>query len=297
MKRAMVSSIVLMALGTLSGCSESKPVAAAATPATTAPTASKTAQPANENVYLASGPLVVENQVDLAARREGEVVKIMAEPGTRVKKGQLLAMLDDRQIAAEREAAAAKSRSLEYNIRNWESEAKVFQSDLDRAQKMWDAQLITQEQLDHARYKLDQDEWEIKREYELLKQNKASEQSLDLEWDKTRIRAPFDGIVARRYIRAGQRVAAGDRLFWVTAESPLRVKFTLPEQFLGKIKKGEPLLVSSPDLPDVPHPAKVIEVSPVVDPSSGTIEVLAELVGPTGDLRPGMAANVRIDQR
>jgi len=295
MKRAIISSVVLVALGALSGCSESKPVAAA-TPATAAP-AARPAQPAAENVYLASGPLVVENQVDIAARREGEVVKILAEPSTWVKKGQLLALLDDRQIAAEREAAAAKGRSLEYNIRNWEAEAKVFQADLDRAQKMWDAQLITREQLDHARYKLDQDEWEIKRENELLKQNKASEQSLDLELEKTRIRAPFDGIVARRYIRAGQRVAAGDRLFWVTAESPLRVKFTLPESFLGKIKKGEPMLVSSPDLPDAPHPAKVIEVSPVVDPSSGTIEVVAELIGATGDLRPGMTANIRLDKR
>jgi multidrug efflux pump subunit AcrA (membrane-fusion protein) len=43
------------------------------------------------------------------------------------------------------------------------------------------------------------------------------------------------------------------------------------------------------------HPAKVIDVSPVVDPSSGTIEVLAQIEGAAPDLRPGMLATIRID--
>jgi multidrug efflux pump subunit AcrA (membrane-fusion protein) len=83
-------------------------------------------------------------------------------------------------------------------------------------------------------------------------------------------------------------------MFWVTETSPLRVKFTLPERFAGKIQRGQILEVTSADSGDAKFSAKVMEISPVIDPSSGTIEVLAQLVGPTRGLRPGMTTSIRI---
>jgi RND family efflux transporter MFP subunit len=237
---------------------------------------------------------VVENQVDVAAQRDGVVVQTMAEPGTRVKTGQLLAKLDDRQIATDLEAARAKSSSTAADLQNWKAEAKVLDADYQRAQKMWEANLITKEQLEHARYKAESDVWDVKRVEQLLLNAQATQHSLELELDKTLIRAPFDGVVARRYIRAGQRVASGDRLFWVTAEGPLRIRFTLPEQMIGHLHAGQELQVVTPDVPGETHQARIVQVSPVVDPASGTIEVLAQLVGRTGALRPGMTASVHI---
>ena len=73
---------------------------------------------------------MVENQVDVAALREGVIVSILAEPNTRVRKGQLLARLDDRQISADLDAASAKTRSIQANLKNWEAETKVLESDL-----------------------------------------------------------------------------------------------------------------------------------------------------------------------
>jgi RND family efflux transporter MFP subunit len=247
-----------------------------------------------ERVLVVSGPLVVENQIDVDAQREGVVATIMIEAGRRVHQGDLLAQLDDRQVSADLDAARARTRSTEADMHNWESEAKVLDVDLQRAQKMFDAALITREQYDHARYKAESDHWDVERVKEMLANARAVERSLGLELEKTRIRAPFDGIVARRYVRAGQKVGLGDRLFWVTAESPLRVRFTLPEIFLGQIRKGQQFQLSSPDVEAAPRNTRVIEVSPVVDPASGTIEVLCELVGPSGALRPGMTVNVRV---
>ncbi len=257
--------------------------------------AASPAAPTPESRFIASGPVVVENQVDVQAQREGVVSKIIAEPGTMVKKGALLAQLDDRQLAADLDAAKAKTRAQEADLKNWQAELKVLEVDLDRAQKMWDAQLITKEQLDHAKYKLVSDQWNVKNMEEMLANSRAAQRSLELELEKTRIRAPFEGVVARRYIRSGQRVASGDRLFWVTAVAPLRVRFTLPERFVGKLKTGEQLTVTSATAPDTNHIAKIIQISPVVDPSSGTIEVVAELAGAPGELRPGMTANIRLD--
>ena len=290
MKRyAIVCLLAGLASGLIS-CSGSKQVASASSEIAPKP-ATRTGPDSQEVPFVASGPIVVENQVDVAAQREGVVLRTMAEPGLRVNKGQILAELDARQISADLEAARAKTRSIEADLKNWEAEAKVLDADYQRAQKMWDAQLITKEQLDHARYKAESDQWDVKRVQELLVNARHTERSLELELEKTRIRAPFSGIVARRYVREGQKVAMGDRLFWVTAIAPLRVKFTLPERFFGRVSKGEEINVTS-EMQGRDHKAEVIEVSPVVDPGSGTFEVTAQLTGSPGDLRPGMTANI-----
>lgn len=247
------------------------------------------------DVYVASGPIVVENQVDVAAQRSGLVTRVLAEVGKSVHKGDTLALLDDRQVSADREAAAAKVLGLEADVKNWEAEVKVLQSDKDRADKMWEAQLITKEEVEHVRYKEVADEYELERARQAVQIARDQLRSLEMELEKTRITAPFDGIIARRYVRAGQQVAVGDRLFWVTAVSPLQVKFTLPEKFLAKLKRGNKLEVVAAEVPGPSHTARIIQISPVIDPSSGTIEVLAEVVGPAVDLRPGMTVQIRLE--
>ncbi len=222
-------------------------------------------------------------------------MQILVDAGTHVTKGQLLAKLDDRQLMADLEGAKAKTASTEADLNNWKAEAKVLEADYQRARKMWDAKLITEEQFDHARYKAEGDQWDVKRVEQLLINARDTERSLELELEKTQIMAPFDGIVARRYIREGQTVARDERLFWVTATGPLRVRFTLPSRFVNQVKVGERVAVTVADGNSaIEHAARVIQLSPVVDPASGTIEVLAELVGAVPELRPGMQADVHL---
>jgi RND family efflux transporter MFP subunit len=297
-KRVMMKNLVKtalligLALG-LASCGETASREVVATPVASAAPLKSTPAVADDP-FVASGPLVVEHQVDVTAQHDGVVATVSAEPGTRVRQGQLLGTLDDRQISADLEAARAKTRSTDADLKNWQAETKVLQADLDRAQKMWDAKIISQEQLDHVRFQAESDQWNVQRTQQLLVNAQEVQRSLELELEKTRVTAPFAGIVARRYVRVGQQVAKGDRLFWVTAEAPLQVRFTLPERFFGHVKKGAQLELTTPDLPDSKFAARVIEVSPVVDSSSATIEVLAELVGKTGDLRPGMSSNILI---
>ena len=290
--------ILFASMGTLllaAGCGEKKPETVAAAPPP-APSESLTAvQPKVEEALTVSGPLVVEHQVDVTAQRDGVVSNISSEAGARVKAGTALAHLDDRQLSANLEAARAKTRSVAADLKNWQAEAEVLKADYGRAQRLWDLGLISEEQLEHAKYKAESDQWDIKRVSETLNTAHEEEHALELELEKTRISAPFNGVVARRYVRAGQAVTKGDRLFWVTAEGPLRLRFTLPEKFLGQLKKGQELPLTSPDVPQDKHVVRIMEISPVVDPASGTIEILAELVGPVGNLRPGMTASVRID--
>ena len=279
----------------VSGCGDAKPETPVAAPAPVSGIPAETpAHTASSEGLAITGPLIVEHQVDVTAQRDGMVTSISVDAGTRVKSGSTLARLDDRQLVANLEAAKAKTRSIEADLKNWQAEAEVLKADYVRAQRLWNEKLIAEEQLQHAQYKAESDQWDIMRVKEQLNTARNEERSLELEAEKTRIMAPFSGLIARRYVREGQSVSKGDRLFWVTAEGPLRVRFTLPEKYLGHLNRGQELPLTSPDLPESKNTAKVVQVSPVVDPSSGTIEVLAEVIGAHQELRSGMTVVVHV---
>jgi len=268
--------------------------APAATPAPAKPLIPNPSEPVDAGLSV-SGPIIVEHEVELTAQRDGLLQKIYVDAPARVKAGTLLAELDGRQIQANLAAARAKTRSIEADLKNWQAEAQVLKADYGRQQHLMELGLTSQEQLEHAKYKAESDQWDILRVTETLNTAKEEEHSLEIEMEKTKLTAPFNGLIARRYVREGQNVTKGQRLFWVTAEAPLLMRFTLPEKFFGKMHNGQPVEVTCADAPAEKHLAKVKQVSPVVDPSSGTFEVLVELTGDRGTLRPGMTALAHLE--
>ncbi len=298
--RKVVCWAVLAAAMQLTACGSDKtPLEAvsnaASLPATAAAPPVQPSPTAPDPALVVSGPIVVEHEVDLTAPRDGVVAKIFYNVPARVKTGTLLAQLDDRELQANLDSARAKSRSIEDDLNNWKAERAVTQADYVRAQELWNEGLTSAEQVQHAKYQVESHDWDIKRVTELLNNARDDERSIELELDKTKIVAPFDALVARRYVRQWQTVAKGDRLFWITSEAPLLVRFTLPERLFGKVRVGQAFEVDSPDAPGERHRARVREISPVVDPASGTFEVLVELAGNRDSLRPGMTASVHLD--
>lgn len=298
--RRLICCALVVAAIQLAGCggdkSQSSLVSSAAplpTPIAATPVQAPAA--AADPELVVSGPIIVEHEVDLTAQRDGVVTKIFYDVPASVKAGTLLAQFDDRQLQSELESARAKSRSVEADLNNWKAERKVMQADYMRAQQAAAQGLISAEQLQHAQFQVESHDWDIKRVTELLNNAQQDERSLELELQKTKIVAPFDAVVARRYVRESQTLAKGDRLFWVTSEAPLLIRFTLPEGLFGKVRRGQEFQVDSPDAARELHTARVREISPVIDPASGTFEVLVELVGNPGSLRPGMTASVHLD--
>jgi membrane fusion protein, multidrug efflux system len=291
--------ILLALLFALTACSDQRPETASAAglpaPLAAASIPVKTSNTPTDDSITVSGPLIVEHELDILSQREGMIASLRVDVGARVKTGDVLAQLDDRQLSADLEAARAKSEGTEAQLKSWQSEAKVLDADYDRAKKLWDAQLIPLEQFEHTKYKAEEEHWDVQAIEQNLLTAKATQHSLELELEKTRIRAPFDGLIARRYVREGQQIARGDRLFWITGDGPLRMRFTLPEKFIGQVKRGQEVALSTPDIPNQTFKSKVIEVSPVVDPASSTFEVMLAIEGPRGALRPGMNASVNLD--
>src|SRR5208282_4515400 len=118
-----------------------------------------------------------------------------------------------------------------------------------------------------------------------VEKHRAAVHSLELDMEKTRIRAPFGGVVSRRYVRQGDVVAKGTRCFQL---SPLLVEFQVPETDPRKPAVDQTVRGTLASDPNRSFDARITRVSPVIDAASDSYEVTAALVNPPADLKPGM---------
>ncbi|UCG76025.1 MAG: efflux RND transporter periplasmic adaptor subunit [Gemmatimonadota bacterium] len=191
------------------------------------------------------------------------VVAIHVETGDRVAKGQLLATLDDEMAALE--VAAVRPRLEE------------ARSKLERARALAQNGIVTPSELEETEYETQRAE--------------ATLRQAELYLSRTRVRAPFAGVVARRYIRVGQMVSETEPLFRITATEPLRARLLIPEDRSARFRIGDPVLLRSGD--GQTATAYVAIIGPTVDPASGTREVIVELPEANG-FHPGASVMAEV---
>lgn len=184
------------------------------------------------------------------------ITAIQVEVGDRVKGRQLLATLDASDARLYVEAA--------------EPEADVAASNLRRVEELRKSGAVSESEYDEAVYE--------------SRTAEASLKQAQLTLSRTQIRAPFGGVISRRYVRVGEIVDDETPLFRVTAMAPLRARLLVPESDVSSFGVGAPVLISAAD--GGAAKARVIIVGPTIDPGSGTREVIVEL-SEVGDFRPG----------
>jgi membrane fusion protein (multidrug efflux system) len=308
MDRPLRSSIsfstmaILMALmGT--GCDshpqvEAAGVAAPITAAPSAPHSSAGSTPLSDTSdpkhFTTTGPLVAEQQADIAAERDGRVAQIAVEIGDHVRKGQLLALLDERTLRAACDSQKAHVASLHAQVVEWEAEQKSGESDLRRADIMRSEKIRSEEDWEHVRYKLDETIAEVARYRAEETAAQADLEMAKLQLEQSRIVAPFAGVVGRSSVRSTQEVKKGDVLFWITAVAPLHILFTVPESAMGAFRAGAPLELTTADYPNLRQPARILRVSPVVDPASGSVQVIGLVNHASPLLKPGMSMQIQL---
>ena len=244
--------------------------------------------------FTTTGPLVAVQQADVAAERDGRVVRIAVEIGDHVRQGQLLAALDDRTLRVACAQKKAHIASLQNQVIEWQAELKSGEADLRRATIMRDDKIISQENWEHIKYKRDETIAEVAR---YRADETAAEQDLDaanLQLQQSQIVAPFAGVVGRSSVRDDQEVKTGDVLFWITAMAPLRILFTVPESVMSEFTIGGRLELTTLDYPGLRQSARILRVSPVVDPASGSVQIVGVVVHPSALLKPGMSMQVRL---
>jgi len=207
--------------------------------------------------------LYVEHDAVVAARSAGTVDAVLADLGTRVEPGQLLAKLEspDQEIAlAQAESADSSAAQLARRMRELAVSGAATVADSEAAEtQLLQAQLAVRK---------------ARRDLEL-----------------TRITAPFAGVVTLRAARPRRLVAPGDTLFRVTAMGPLLARVRVPETAAMDVRPGLAAEVAAVE--GGAGRARVVQVSPAIDPASGTREAVLELA-PGSRLLPGASVTVRL---
>ena len=294
---ALTAAAVMLVCSGCNSHTQTAGAAAAETPAATPATAPVSTSPPpapDAKSFTTTGPLVADQQADIAAERDGRVVNIAVQIGDRVRAGQLLALLDDRALRSAADAQKARISAAKAQVEDWEAEQKSATADLRRADGMRTEKIISEEDWEHAKYKLEECIALVSRYRNEEAAAEANLTAANLQLEQSRIVAPFSGVVGRTSVRSAQQVKAGDVLFWITAAAPLRVLFTVPETVMAGFTTGAPLDFTTADYPGLHQQGHILRVSPVGDPASGSVQVVGAVVNPSPLLKPGMQMQVRL---
>ena len=216
------------------------------------------------NYLLANTTLEPERSVNVVAKVSGVVVELRAEEGDQVKAGQLLARIDDSELAV--------------NVKQAKARLDNAKSAFERAREMFQKNLTSREAYEQAKLELETAQ--------------AQYESAQLQWQYSRIRAPIDGVVTARNIDLGDMVSVNTVVFSLADFNPLLARVHVPEKDITQVHVGQPAKITVESAPGRTFTGRVQMISPVVDPTTGTVKVTIEIRKREGILRPGMFASV-----
>lgn len=288
---------MLAVLGFAACSSDKQTVSAAAPPA--APSAPVAAAPPSAPVSPRPATLEilsvlsVEHSVQLLAQMDGIVTTVAHDQDSWVEKGTVLAELDDREIQAKQDHARDDLEVAKNNLKYQEAETEAKDAAYRRQVELLKNGLTSQAAEEEAAFLSKGAHYDVASWTATVKEKESEIQELQVELEKTRILAPFDGFVAQRSISVGQNVVKNDPCFRISQLSPLQVRFLVPENSGRAPQVGDTLRVVPAGDNSREYPAAVKLLSPIVDPASMSYDVTAQLTGPgLGQLRPGMAVKV-----
>lgn len=109
---------------------------------------------------------------------------------------------------------------------------------------------------------------------------------------KTRILAPFSGVTGPKRVSPGAYVRAGTPITDLASIGEIKVTFSVPERYLGRLHRGAPVALSAPAFPGYALTGEIDVMDPVLDPQTRSSRVIARVRNPGGRFRPGMSVNV-----
>ena len=315
--------LLAIALG-LCGCRGEHPAAAQDKPKPEAPPAREVrVVPAAERpltrTIAATGTLAAEDQVTLSAKVAGRVETIDVDLGSRMRRGQPIARLDqtDFKLRVEQAEAAlqqararlglaptGKDEVIEPEKTSIVRQARAVLDETrltrDRSVKLLEQQLIARAQLDTAEANLQvaegryQDALEEVRNRQAVLAQRRSE--LDLARQQladTVVTAPVDGAVSQRQASPGEYLAAGAPIATLVRIHPLRLRVSVPEREATGVRVGQVVRLTIDGDPTV-YTGRVVRLAPIVQELNRTLAVEAEVPNERGVLRAGAFARAEI---
>lgn len=261
------------------------------------------------------GEAVTNLQVEMKAEVSGIINKIHVQESQHVKKGDLLLELDDREkkLNFEQYEATRLQRLSElllekrFDSAAQDSEAGNLQSsqkavaDYQKASELFQKGLISQEEFEKVTKQLEVSQIEsgelkdkIMEATKGLTQAEVNVKKARLELEKTKIRAPFSGIITDIQVAPQENVSAGASLFTLVNIDRIQVNAKVLESEVGKMRVGREVDLKFSAYPDRVFKGQVKAISPIVDPEDKTCNVIIGVQNPDEELKPGMHAEVEI---
>ena len=310
-----------------SGAVSSSPSAASPgtpSPSATAPEQKSEAAPLPVRVAQAAiGDLVMtlespgeaytEKRIALTAEVGGTVKTLLAAEGRHVREGDLLVELDDREYRLNLERLEAQRLRLlselflerQFSVAEEPLAPSIgdklakAQAGYDRAAEGFKAGVASQADLEKAQAGLElaliesgRKKDEVQAATKGLTQAEVDVKIARLDLEKTRIRAPFAGIVTDLKLSPKERIAAGRELFTLVDISRVKVRAKVLESEVGKVVAGREVALRFTAFPGRAFRGRIEAVSPVIDAEDKTCAVHVAVDNPSEEIKPGMHAEV-----
>jgi RND family efflux transporter MFP subunit len=288
----VVLALAVPILAALTACTSRKQQAAAG-PAIVhdvqAVTVSQTTVP---DVIESVGTVHAAESAQIASQMMGNVVAIKVREGDRVRRGQLLALIDDSQPRAGLERAQATVNAANHEVAAADADYGLAEATMKRYQTLFDKRSVSPQEMDEvkARYQAANARREMARSGHVQARAALAQARTALNY--TRIVAPFDGVVTERKVDPGALAAPGMPLLTIEGSGRLRLEATVDESGMRYVRLGETVPVIFDALGTEPFSGKVVIIAPAADPGSHSFLVKVELPGNSA-LRSGLFGRAR----
>jgi len=216
--------------------------------------------------FEAVGTVEAIEEITVVSEIDAAVVSLPFREGSFINKGELIAQLDDNQLAAE----VSRTEAL-YN----QSKANY-----NRIKSLVEQKVATPQNLDDA--------------FATLKVAEANLNVAKSRLSKTKIVAPFSGTIGTRKVSVGTFLRTGQEITELANLNQIRVSFSVPERYLSQLKRNSEVTVYSSVYPGYEITGKIVAIEPVLDPQTRNVTVVAHVLNPEQKFRPGMSANVSV---
>jgi RND family efflux transporter MFP subunit len=240
------------------------------------------------------GNLIGLQTVDIAPRTGGRLLSVNVQLGDRVRRGQVLAKVEDREIVEQVRAAEASQEVAKATIRQREADLNVAKLNFDRSKNLFERQLLAKQSLDDAESRFLAAQAQLDLSTAQLSQNAARLEELKINLQHTSVTSPVDGFVGKRSVDPGAMVNTNTAIASVVDISRLRLIVNVVERDLKLVNSGDTAAVEVDAYPGEKFSGRIARVAPVLDPATRTAQMEVEIPNNDNKLKPGMYARINL---
>jgi RND family efflux transporter MFP subunit len=227
-------------------------------------------------VLEAVGTVRARTSAVVSARVPGSISVLRVREGDRVRKGQLLALLDAPESQATAAAATAVIEEARRSLDEALSRRKLADTTFERYQNLLREQAVSRQEFDVKQSEKDVAVQGVARAEARLRQAQEGSKASNAMADYLRITAPIAGIIASKQIDLGASVFPGQPLLTIEDDDNYQLELALPESQAVRVRPGTPLQVSL-DAVGSTFAARIAEIVPTADPGSRTFVAKVDL--------------------